>query len=128
MSQAPSPNPNPNEDLSLEELAEDEISEVLTSTEIDTPDGETATLAEVAADLVVGHEEIESYKNGALAYSQYLDEAIIEHEVAGNDDVVQILQELKRTAFGIYLRIKRGDDELLGDRDGKYSGYYDDEA
>ena len=64
-------------------------------------------------------------KNGALAYSQYLDEAIIEHEVAGNDDVVQILQELKRTAFGIYLRIKRGDDELLGDRDGKYSGYYD---
>lgn len=123
MSQAPSPNPN--EDLSLEELAEDEISEVLTSTEIDTPDGETATLAEVAADLVVGHEEIESYKNGALAYSQYLDEAIIEHEVAGNDDVVQILQELKRTAFGIYLRIKRGDDELLGDRDGKYSGYYD---
>ncbi|AGC34328.1 hypothetical protein M193_gp058 [Halorubrum tailed phage 7] len=126
MSQAPSPNPN--EDLSLEELAEDEISEVLTSTEIDTPDGETATLAEVAADLVVGHEEIESYKNGALAYSQYLDEAIIEHEVAGNDDVVQILQELKRTAFGIYLRIKRGDDELLGDRDGKYSGYYDDEA
>ncbi|UBF22317.1 hypothetical protein HRTV-11_gp60 [Halorubrum virus HRTV-11] len=126
MSQAPSPNPN--EDLSLEELAEEEISEVLTSTEIDTPDGETATLAEVAADLVVGHEEIESYKNGALAYSQYLDEAIVEHEVAGNDDVVQILRELKRTAFGIYLRIKRGDDELLGDRDGKYSGYYDDEA
>ncbi|UBF22426.1 hypothetical protein HCTV-15_gp59 [Haloarcula virus HCTV-15] len=128
MSQAPSPNPNPNEDLSLEELAEDEISEVLTSTEIDTPDGETATLAEVAADLVVGHEEIESYKNGALAYSQYLDEAIVEHEVAENDDIVQILQELKRTAFGIYLRIKRGDDELLGDRDGKYSGYYDDES
>lgn len=125
MSKAPSPNEPA--DLSLEELADDEISEVLTSTEIDTPDGETATLAEVAADLVVAHEEIEAYKNGALAYCQYLDEAIIEHEVAENDEVVQILEELKRTAFGVYLRVKRGDAELLGERDGKYSGYYADE-
>ena len=126
MSNAPSPNQS--EGLPTDYLSEAEISETLTSVEIDTPDGETATLAQVAADLVVAHEEIEAYKNGALAYSQYLDEAIIEHETLGNDEVVQILTELKRTAFGVYLRVKRGDEELLGERDGKYSGYFADEA
>lgn len=118
---------NNDDEISLQELADDETAEILTSTEIDTPDGETATLAEVAADLVVAHDEIESYKQGALAYCQYLDEAIVEHEVAGNDQVVQILRELKHTAFGVYLRVKRGDEELLGERDGKYSGYFTDE-
>ena len=63
-------------------------------------------------------------KTGALSISQSIDEGIIEHEDAGNDEVVDVLKELKSTAFGIYLRIKRCDEELMGDREGKYSGYF----
>jgi len=123
MSEA-TPTPD-NEDVpSLEELTDSEAAELLTEHEIEMPDGECDSLAQVATDIVVAHNEIEAYKTGALSISQSIDEAIIEHEDAGNDEVVDVLKELKSTAFGIYLRIKRGDEELMGDREGKYSGYF----
>ena len=111
----------------LDELTGEEINERLTEVSIEMPDGEESTLAEVAADLVVAHNEIERYKQGALALSQSIDEASIQHEMDGDEEVVEILKELKRTAFGAYLRVKRGDDELMGSREGKYSGYFADD-
>jgi hypothetical protein len=44
----------------------------------------------------------------------------------GEDDeqLVEILEGMKESAFGVYLRLQRGDLELLGERDGKHSGYF----
>jgi len=111
----------------LDELTGEEINERLTEVSIEMPDGEESTLAEVAADLVVAHNVIERYKQGALALSQSIDEASTQHEMDDDEEVVEILKELKRTAFGVYLRVKRGDDELMGSREGEYSGYFADD-
>lgn len=112
----------------LDQLTDDEeVRAILEDVEMDVPGGERATLADVTADLVVAHKELDGYKNGALTLSQFLDEAIIEQETLGNAAAVGILRDLKKTAFGVYLRVKRGDDELLGERDGKFSGYYADD-
>lgn len=107
--------------LSLDEITEG--AEFLTDTTIETPDGEQESLADIAIRLVEAHSMVEKYKTGSLALTQALDEAIIEHQ--GNDEVVDSLNELKYAAFGVYLRVQRGDAELAGDREGRYSGYYE---
>lgn len=104
---------------------DEEMSELLTNSTMVMPDGEEATIAEAAADIAEAHKEVEQYKQGALTLTQVLDERIIEAEQADDDELVAALENLKHAAYGVYVRVNRGDDEVFGDRDGNYSGYFD---
>jgi len=112
---------------SLDKVTGEEINELLTEIEVEVPDGEVETLAQIGVDIVTAHEELEQFRRGSLAMVQALDEAIIEYEQEGDEDAVEALKEVKHASYGVYLRLTRGDAELMGDRDGKYSGYFESE-
>ncbi|WP_372611548.1 hypothetical protein [Halomonas sp.] len=109
---------------SLDSLTGERINEIITDVEIETPDGEKTPLGAVAADIVEAHTEVEAYKNGSMALSQALNEALTEYDEDDDEMVAQVIEELRAEAFGVYLRVTRGDDELIGDRDGPYSDYF----
>ena len=106
-------------------LSSDRLKEVIKSVRIDAPNGEMPLNA-VLLDLAESHNELEQYKKGALGLTQSLDEALIEaKEHNPESDEVQVLQAAKESAFGLYLRLQRGDEELHGHREGEYSGYFE---
>jgi len=106
-------------------LSSDRLKEVIKSVRIDAPNGEMPLNA-VLLDLAESHNELEQYKKGALGLTQALDEALIEaKEHNPESDEVQVLQAAKESAFGLYLRLQRGDEELHGHREGEYSGYFE---
>jgi hypothetical protein len=87
--------------------------------------GADETLADLVRDIKTAHEELDAYKSGALTLSNALDERIMQVKNDGSDeDLIEILEGMKESAFGVYLRLQRGDLELLGERDGKHSGYF----
>jgi hypothetical protein len=108
-----------------EEVGPDEMGEVMNDVSVEIG-GDTQPLSALVKDIQTGHKELDDYKSGSLALTQALDERI---EVAESDDspefLLEILHDLRDTAFGIYLRIQRGDEELVGDRDGEYSGHFE---
>lgn len=89
-----------------------------------TVQGDERSLADVMKDLSVAHAELDAYKQGSMALSTALDERTIQAEMDGDRELQAALREIKRKAFSVYLRIQRGDEELTGERDGKYSGYF----
>jgi hypothetical protein len=102
-----------------------ELKRIVKNTRIDAPGG-TMPLNAVLLDIAEGHNEVEQYKAGALGLQQALDERLIEEENANpGSNTAEVLAEAKKSAFGLYLRIQRGDEELHGKRDGEYSGYFD---
>lgn len=106
-------------------LSSDRLKEVIRSVRIDAPNGEMPLNA-VLLDLAESHNELEQYKKGALGLTQSLNEALIEaKEHNPESDEVQVLQAAKESAFGLYLRLQRGDEELHGHRKGEYSGYFE---
>lgn len=86
--------------------------------------GDERSLAALMQDLAIAHKDLDNYKSGALKVSTAIDERMVQAEMDGDDTTYAMLRNLKRTAFGVYLRLQRGDQELTGDRDGKYSGYF----
>jgi PAS domain S-box-containing protein len=88
------------------------------------PSGELS-LNEAIADIAVGHNEVENYKQGALAIRKGISDRLEKERVKNqpNETYCKVLQEAKKSAFGLYLRVQRGDQELTGNRDGEYSGY-----
>ena len=112
-------------DVPLDELTTGDLSDLIHDVHLDGPDGEQMSLADATKDLAQSHEELDSYKRGALTMCSAIDERLQQAENDGNDALAAILREMKRTAFGVYLRVQRGDEELLGDRDGEYSGFFD---
>jgi len=110
---------------SLDHIPDWEIAEISNNIRIDAPSGEM-TLGAIMLDLAVMHNEVEQTKQGAYNLYVALDDRLAEEERRdGNDVVCDIIREAKETAFGLFLRIERGDEELHGDRPGKHSGYFD---
>lgn len=95
------------------------VSELMQTATVATNSG-TLKLGGIVSDIQTAHKELDEYKSGALSLSQTLSEAAKE-----TDDEVEraILADLSDGAFGVYLRLTRGDVELMGGRDGDYSGY-----
>jgi len=92
----------------------------LMESETVTHGGGEQPLSAIAGDIQMAHDGLDSYKAGSLSLAQNLSEAAKETD----DKVLQaILSDLSDGAFATYLRLHRGDAELLGERDGKYSGY-----
>lgn len=109
----------------FDDVSSKELDDIARNIRVDAPDG-TMNLAAIMTDLAVGHNEIEQYKKGALSLYQAIDERLQEEKKRNPDsEEVAVLREVKCSAFGLYLRIQRGDEELHGERDGRYSGYFD---
>lgn len=112
-------------DNQLAELDADEIREVAKNVRIQSPDGEIS-LAEVMLDLAAAHNELEQLKTSAISIHEAVDERLQEEQLHNPDsDACAVLEEVSKTARGLFLRVHRGDQELHGNREGKYSGYYE---
>jgi hypothetical protein len=109
----------------VEDVGPEEMGEVMNDVSVEIG-GDAQPLSALVQDIQMGHKELDDYKSGSLALTQALDERI---DVAESDEspefLLEILNDLRDTAFGIYLRIQRGDEELVGDRDGEYSGHFE---
>jgi len=112
------------ESFDLGGLTDDEVQEILESVEVAGPE-EEMPLKAAMLDLLVAHQEIEQYKAGALTLCEALAERQEEAELNGRDDVAAVIDEVKTSAFGVFLRIHRGDAEITGDRDGEYSDFFE---
>jgi len=111
-------------DIDFDDITDERLQEIVQSIRVDAPDGEMPLNA-IMLDLAVGHNEIEQYKKGALSLTDAVDERLQEEEERNSDsEEAEVLKEVKKAAFGLYLRIQRGDEELHGHRDGDYSGYF----
>ena len=91
--------------------------------------GDETQLASLIKDVEVAHQELDEYKNGALVASDAVDEKIAQATINENDELKEILIDVKNAAFGVYLRVQYGDEELLGNRnpDAEYHGYFSEE-
>lgn len=118
----PTDDPHPMPALA-DRLAADEVNTLLEDVTVEVK-GDERSLAALMQDLAIAHKDLDNYKSGALAVSTSLDERMVQAEMDGDDDTYAALRNLKKTAFGVYLRLQRGDQELTGERDGKYSGYF----
>ena len=111
-------------ELDFDNITDERLQDIVQNIRVDAPDGEMSLNA-IMLDLAVGHNELEQYKQGALSLHKAVDERLQEEEQLNPNSVeVDVLNEVKEAAFGLYLRIQRGDEELHGNRDGKYSGYF----
>lgn len=107
----------------LEEFDVDENSgqvNALMREETVSVDGIETSLGDVVSDIKKAHSDLDEYKAGSLSLAQTLSEAADE---ADGKLLQSILLDMSDNAFLVYLRLQRGDQELLGERDGKYSGY-----
>lgn len=116
------------DDVSLDDVDTDDIAELIDDCDIDGPDDETLSLPAVIEDLAQSHEDLDSYKRGALTMCASIDDRLQQAEREGDEALAALLRETKRTAFGVYLRVQRGDAELFGDRGGEYEGYFGEEV
>lgn len=111
--------PNPND-------ADEEMRELLENTEVEVGD-DSLSLVGIVKDIETAHQELDDYKKGALILASALKERQEEAENNGNEQLVEVLEDFHDSSFGVYLRLQRGDLELVGERDGKHSGYFSDD-
>jgi len=98
---------------------EKRVGELLKSETVEVG-GSEQSLSEIGGDIQTAHAELDEYKSGSLSLAQTLSEAAKETE----DETLQaILSDMSDASFGVYLRLHRGDLELLGGRSGEYSGF-----
>lgn len=108
----------------FDDIGPEELNQIVKNMRVDAPGG-TMPLSAIMLDLAVGHNELEQYKEGALSLHEAVDQRLKEEQTKNPDSKeCDVLREVKDTAFGLYLRLQRGDEELHGNRDGKYSGYF----
>lgn len=106
-------------------VTQEEVSAVIDGVTVNIAGDETP-LGSLMKDIEQAHKDLDDYKNGAMLASQALDEKIAEAALNDNDQLQQILKDVKDTTFGVYLRVQYGDEELLGERnpDAEYHGYF----
>lgn len=108
-----------NENIVDTDADSERVSELI-KTETVVIGGTEQKLSNVVGDIEEAHKELDSYKSGSLSLSQTLSEAAKKTD----DEVLEaILADLSDGAFATYLRLHRGDAELMGERSGKYSGF-----
>ena len=105
---------------------EDDMEELLNETTVEMQ-GEEQQLGDLYKEIQEAHRDLDDFKSGALALSKTLDERRMQAKNDGDETLVMLLDDMKDLSFSVYLRLQRGDLELFGERDGKYSGYFADE-
>lgn len=107
------------------ELCPKEVERLIGNTEIEVPEADTTIpLSDLMTDVMSGHYELSAYQRGALTYCAALKEEIALAEERGDTEYVALLKVVFRSTFGLYLRVKRGDDELFEEDDGEYSDFF----
>lgn len=108
----------------FEDISAEELRQIGQNTRVSGPDG-TLPLNSIMLDTMVGHNEIEQYKKGAISLHEAIEQRLEEERQRNpGSDTEKVLQEISESVRGLYLRIQRGDEELHGNRDGKFSGYW----
>lgn len=108
----------------FDDIADADLQHIVENVRIDGEHGEPPLNA-IMMDIITAHNELEEYKRGCLSLYQALDERLeVEEMRENNEELITVLEEVKHSTFGVYLRLQRGDEELMGDRDGKYSNYF----
>lgn len=92
------------------------VEEIADETTFEGPQGEK-TLREAIADIVGAHQDLTRYRQGGLALHQRLKERERDARAAGNDDVADVISDIKESAFALYERIYEGDSNLDFDSD-----------
>lgn len=111
-------------DVNLD-VDEEELVELIEATTVEV-EGKEESLPDLVKDIETAHDALDKYKSGSIYLTECIEERIGEAKRNGEDDLIPILKDMKDTSFGVHLRLSRGDDELLGDRDGEYSDYIKD--
>jgi len=107
------------------DLADEKVGKISKNVRVEAPSGQLS-LSAIIVDLAKAHNEIEQYKVGAYSlYAALNDRLEEEMQENPNSDRVEVIRHTRDTAFGVYLRVTRGDEELHGNRDGEYSGYFE---
>lgn len=109
-----------NKENIVEVDAEEERVEELMESHSVSLGGTEGKLSDFAGDIQHAHKELDEYKQGSLRLSQDLSEAAKDAE---GETLTAILTDMSNGAFGVYLRLHRGDMELLGGREGEYSDF-----
>jgi hypothetical protein len=109
----------------LNNLSAERFGEIVEEAEIETPSGQVDSLEDVMNDITEAQKELNQYKSGSLALCAALNDEKVQARLDGDDELAEALSIIREAAFGVYLRVKRGDDELFGDRDGQYSDYFE---
>lgn len=108
----------------FDDLDPEELQEMAHNIRVSSPEGEI-NLDALMLDIARSHNELEQSKQGALEMVHAIDNRLKEErERNPESEEVKILEEIRHSAFGLYLRVQRGDEELHGKRDGEYSGYF----
>jgi hypothetical protein len=102
------------------DVGEGDVSELLESNTVEHG-GKEMRLSKLIGDIQTAHKQLDEYKAGSLSLAQTLSEAAQETD---DETLRAILSDISDESFGVYLRLHRGDMELLGERDGEYSGHY----
>lgn len=97
-----------------------EVKQLIEGEEVDVG-GTDTPLNALISDIQTAHKELDEYKSGSLTLAQDLSEAANETE---NKVLQAVLTDMSDSAFGVYLRLHRGDLELLGEREGEYSDFF----
>lgn len=101
------------------EADQETVNELLQSETITVGENETS-LGDVMSDIQTAHKELDEYKAGSMSLAKSLSEASDE----ADDEVLKaILADMSNGSFAVYLRLHRGDMELMGDREGEHSGF-----
>lgn len=109
----------------FDHIVPEELKRIVKNTRISIGQ-EEMSLNAALLDIAAGHNDLEQYKHGSLGLHKALDERLKEEEKHNPDSKTgDVLREAKKSAFGLYLRVQRGDEELHGKRDGTYSGYFE---
>lgn len=106
------------------QLDDNTFEEIVNSKTVTMPDGEDELLSDLMEDITEAHRELNQYKNGALAMCGALDDAILEARSEDDENTAEALETVKQAGFGIYLRLKVGDEELF-EGDGDYEDFLD---
>jgi hypothetical protein len=106
MTQNSSPNQHVEESLeSFESITEDEAAEIANRLRVETTSGSTP-LNTVLLDIIVGQNEVEQYRQGALTLVSNLDARIEEEKQRDPDsDAIEVLQAVRDEALELADRI-----------------------
>lgn len=112
------------DDSVFDDVPDAEIEEVVDNVRVEGPGGDIP-LAAIMLDVTEGHNDLEQYKLGAFSLYEAVDERLAEeNEKNPGSTTAKVLEEVKDACYSLYLRVHRGDAELEGDREGKFSGYF----
>jgi hypothetical protein len=91
----------------------------------ETTIGEDGTTAmDMVESITEAHASLTQIRRSSLQATAKLEEQLQVAEENGESEKVELLEAIRHNAYGLFLRLRRGDAELTGERDGEFTNYY----